>query len=528
MNTAQCAWVERTAQARGPSASPLSPGLVSDTSPDRVAALRAAAEALVMHVGGRSVSVSHEPGPSYTDFGEMRVNLDGSVLEEETVDPDAIERLLGIALHEGGHLLDTELPPKKASSLYRWLHNVIEDERIERKVVHLFPAVAHALARARSDLVRHVPFDVGPLGTLFLLVRAPHHILDRLWTRHETLLLDVIRILEPFPSDPKKVRAAVRRIIQVLPDDARRLRLPPWLHLCGRGARRRPDEAGEGDPAHAASRGGGFRWQGGAGEVGDQPKVHWTEAPPAAQRYDQVRSVVAPEAAELAARLDSLLPPLPAGRMLQGRLDRRRLHASRTDGRVFRGPGARADRLQLALIVDLSASMKGESARLAERVAIVVAEACAALPGTRLYAYGHNADGGSSPVTRITRFGTSVSGPALSLGSLRFGGNNRDAHAIEIIGQDLLALAGPRRGARLALLISDGLPNALEFKGDAAVRATRGAIEWLDRVWGGPMVFAVGDSPVWHSLVAGPYMQYDPTRLGEGLARLMAWSLRKA
>ena len=200
----------------------------------------------------------------------------------------------------------------------------------------------------------------------------------------------------------------------------------------------------------------------------------------------------------------------------------------RTDGRVFCGPGTRADRLELALIVDLSASMKGESAKLAERVAVVVSEACAALPGARLYAYGHNADGGSSPVTRITRFGTSAPGPALPLGSLRFKGNNRDAHAIETIGHDLVALAGPRRGARLALLVSDGLPNAREFKGDAAVRATRGAIEWLDRVWGGTMVFAAGDSPIWHSLVAGPYMRYNPTRLGEGLARLMAWSLSRA
>ena len=121
-----------------------------------------------------------------------------------------------------------------------------------------------------------------------------------------------------------------------------------------------------------------------------------------------------------------------------------------------------------------------------------------------------------------------MSGPALSLGSLRFQGNNRDAHAIETIGQDLLARAGPRQGARLALLISDGLPNALEFKGEAALGATRGAIAWLDRVWGRTMVFAVGDSPVWHSLVEGPYMEYDPTRLGEGLARLLAWGLSKA
>jgi hypothetical protein len=519
------AWIQATGRARGRRGQPFAPGLVSEACHDRVGVIRGAVESLVAFVGDRPVIVSHDPGLSYTDFREMLVNLDGSVLEKDPESLDKLELLIGIAAHEAGHVFDTEPPPGNAARLFLWLYNVIEDERVEREVARRFPPLTHPLERARRELVRRVPFNIGPLEAIFLLVRAPKRLSRVEWVAHEALLLDVLRILEPFPSDSRQVRYAVRRILDRLPESFRKFKVPPWVHFCSRGTRR--DRGGaEGERGRGRGRGSEFRWQGGPGEVGTRPPVEWTDAAPDAGRYAQFRSLVAGEAAQLAAKLDGLIPPTPRSHAVQGRLDRRRLHASQTDGRIFRGPGSRPDRIVLALIVVLSASMKGDSAELAQRIAILLSETCAALPGAPLYAYGHNADCGQAPLTRITRYGTPVLGPAHALGSITFGGSNRDAHALEVIGEDLLARVGPRRAPRLAVYISDAKPNAHEFKGDAAVRATRRAIDWLEQAWGPTLYVATDYSPVQRSLAGGPYMSFDSHHPGEGLGRLMEWCLR--
>ncbi len=258
-----------------------------------------------------------------------------------------------------------------------------------------------------------------------------------------------------------------------------------------------------------------------------QPEVVWADAKPDPQGYEEVRREVARDAAALAARIGGLLPPRSRPRLRQGRLDRRRLAAFRTDGRVFRGPDRCSERIVLALIVDLSASMRGESGQVARRISILLSETCAALQNACLYAYGHNADHDGTRHTRITRYATPARGRADALGSLAFAGNNRDAHAIEVIGRDLLLREGPKRTPRLAVLVSDALPNAFQFEGDRAVDATRHAIEWLEQVWGPTMLVATEYSPVARSLVSGPMIPLDLDRPVKGLVRFMEWGLRR-
>ena len=183
--------------------------------------------------------------------------------------------------------------------------------------------------------------------------------------------------------------------------------------------------------------------------------------------------------------------------------------------------------VEVALIIDQSASMEGDSGKLAKRLAILLAEACAQVPGVRLHAYGHNADLDELRHTRITRYATPVRGQAHALGAIDFDGNNRDAHAIELIGHDLLTLGGVRRNSRLALLLSDARPNADGFKGSKAVDATRRAINWLEQVWGPTVLVATEDSPVMHSLVPGPVIPFDLERPAQGLARLVELCLRQ-
>ena len=504
-------WIEATQRRRGEAVGgSFAPGLLPDRCLDPGGALQAAATAIVTLVGGRRVAISFEPGASYVNLEETHVNLDGSVLEGDPPTLRSAELLVAYAAHEGGHVLTTEMPPEISDSLFLWLHNVIEDERVECEVVRCFPPLGHPLEVLRSDLIRRASWKAGALETLFALVRVPERLSRLHWRAHKGLLSDAMRILEPFPSTPEEVREAVRRIIECLPDSIREQPLPRKLDLRARLKQKR-----------------GFRWRNVPGGVSPHPEVVWKEASPDPVSYEEVRQEIASDAAALAARLASLLPPRPRSRLLHGQLDRRRFYAWRTDGHIFRGPDARPERLEVALIIDQSASMEGDSSKLAQRLAILLAEACAQVPGVRLHAYGHNADLDELRHTRITRYATPARGHAHTLGAIEFDGNNRDAHAIELIGRDLLTLGGARRNPRLALLLSDARPNADGFKGGEAVAATRRAIGWLEQVWGPTVLVATEDSPVMHSLVPGPVIPFDLERPAQGLARLVELCLRQ-
>jgi hypothetical protein len=514
-------WIEETERRRPGGQQPFELGLVSDRCLDPTAAHWAAVRTVVNFVAGRPVTVVREEGLSYADLSEALVNLDGRVSDPE--------RLYGIAAHEAAHLLLTRMLAKNCGRLFRMLHNVIEDERIECEVARRFPALAHPLAIARRELCTELEPNADVIQTLFALVRAPTHITPANWDAHGKLLLESMEILEPFPSSPGEVEKAVHRIIALLPEHIRKH--PPLgrIHVCGR--ERREDRKGHrarrlADLAAKYGRAGGFDWLDEHGEVGTPPPVVWSEAPSDPQRYESIQREVAQEAAALAARIELLLPTRSRDRLPQGRLDPRRLYAWRTDGRVFRGPDSRTERLGVALIVDLSSSMRGSGGDLARRIAILLSETCALVRGVRLYAYGHNADDGAER-THIRRYSTSATGRAFALGSIDFAGNNRDAHAIEAIGQDLLAREGPKRTPRVAILISDARPNARGFKGNSAVAATRRAVEWLEGVWGPAAIVSTKESPVLHKLVPEPLIPYDPNRPVEALTQLMERCIRR-
>jgi nitric oxide reductase activation protein len=260
--------------------------------------------------------------------------------------------------------------------------------------------------------------------------------------------------------------------------------------------------------------------------------VIWADAEPHVSGYERVRQDVARQVAALRERLRIVLPPRRETGLQRGSLDRRRLHRHRFDHRLFRGPELCPDPLAIALILDLSGSMSGPHAELAQRIAVLVAAAAEGLPGVRLYVYGHSADRDSdgsrrNPSTHITRFATPARGRVLSLGELPVGGNNRDAHAFRVIGQDLVRLGGAGSTRKLAVIIADGLPNAIGFDGPEAFDATRRAIVWLEQIWGPVIFVATGSHARLHSLVTGPLYKYDPKNPVSGLVTMIQMALRK-
>ncbi|MFQ5514430.1 MAG: hypothetical protein ACE5FG_08305 [Myxococcota bacterium] len=518
MRHSRASWIERTRQRRGPaSAGAFTPGLLPERCLSPVAALHAAAETVVKLVAQCPVVVQHEPDASLCHPEDRIVNLDGRTLVGSPPNLASAERLIGLAAHEGAHVRMTEMLPRGANTLQRFLHNVIEDERIECEIARLHPALAPPLVVLRRGL-GEPPAEqaLHPLALIFLLIRAPARISPALWEQSSELLESVMRVLDPFPASPSEVLAAVRNIILCLPEELRDVDPPPSLLVL---AHQRFDGRRTADDPRQHRIGRGLHPQR-PDELAPYPAVRWVDAEPRPRSYEELRVTVAAEARRLADRIAMCLPHGRGSARRRGRFDRRRLPAARTDGRLFSQPHAPHGSVALALIVDLSSSMRrGGSARIAQRLAVLLAETIAALPGSLLYAYGHNADVRGEPLTCITRFAAPAHGGTPTLGRLCFGGNNRDAHAIAEIQTDLARRHRGRRGRRMTILISDARPNASGFRGAPAVHETHDAIESLERSWGPAFFLTTEYSPRATSLASGPRIPFSLDSPVDGLAR---------
>jgi hypothetical protein len=184
------------------------------------------------------------------------------------------------------------------------------------------------------------------------------------------------------------------------------------------------------------------------------------------------------------------------------------------------------------MLIDLSGSMGGESAEIAQQVGVLVGEAARLLPEVRLGVYGHCADQQGRPSTEMVRFPLDREGRALGLGHLPIGGNNRDAHAIREVGADLLA--SPLRASthRIGILVADGAPSARDFGGLDAILQTREAITWLDRSWGPVLFIATDEVEALRKMVPGASFRFrsgDPVEaLCHNLTQTLSRSLRGA
>jgi hypothetical protein len=464
-------WIETTARRRGEhlAGAPFAPGLVAAHAADPAACRRAAAAVLVTLVGDRPASVHFRRGESYANLDDLVVNIDGALVEPKgaVASVDFLDLLFGVAVHEGAHLYESQTL-RRTTAVRRWIHNVVEDERIEVATARRLPALGPVLATTRRELIR--PAEArGFLGALFLLVRAPTK-LGLMALLHRRRLESAIRILTPFPETHADVLRAVRRLARLVPrDEARRPPSFPCLELRGR--------------ARVGRRGGDLRrgrGGGGAREMdawsGDACEVRWQEAEADAAGYACAAAAAHGDALLLRAALTAAVTPRLRPMATRGRLDRRRLHAWRWDDRIYRTITAAPRDVTILLILDLSGSMRSWWDEL-RHVAVAFSEAVCGLAHVRLFVYGHAADGDGEPRTEITRFATPARGPVLGLGSLPPGANNRDGHALDLIARDVTARVGRRADARIAIHLCDNAPAAQDYGGLPARRATADAMQ---------------------------------------------------
>lgn len=168
-----------------------------------------------------------EEDKSYTNGSEIVVS--GKVLEiapGEYEDLSGYDVFIGLALHEGCHVLYTDFKenqefykskdlPEGAQLLLHSIINVVEDERIERKLLDRYPGNGNYLARLKEYyftkfIPKLEPDEFGELpeenleeffGLFLQIIRYPKYLDELLVERYIDLLHGIKEILLPFPEE---------------------------------------------------------------------------------------------------------------------------------------------------------------------------------------------------------------------------------------------------------------------------------------------------------------------------------------
>lgn len=136
------------------------------------------------------------------------------------------------------------------------------------------------------------------------------------------------------------------------------------------------------------------------------------------------------------------------------------------------------NKLAVCLVIDLSGSMGGTRIENAMMTAILLEKALET-SDVELFIYGHHADRPERKMTTIEVFRDLKTASKKRLGECRASGNNRDGVALEEIA---LKVREQTSGHVLMFVISDGQPNAFEYKGLQAVNHTKSAVQKIEKM----------------------------------------------
>jgi uncharacterized protein YegL len=136
----------------------------------------------------------------------------------------------GLAIHEGSHLLYTDFGRmKRTREIIHHLWNIIEDERIERKLGQEKPGLVNFIKMAKYYMFgmygqqqdklyshRKLPTVVRLLNCILALVRYPKAMNPKEIEEFQETLMQVRGILTPFPSSTSAALTAAERIYEAI------------------------------------------------------------------------------------------------------------------------------------------------------------------------------------------------------------------------------------------------------------------------------------------------------------------------
>lgn len=422
---------------------------------------------------GRNVYVSAAP------FGDKGLSTS-----------EMLDVFVGATIHEGCHVLYTDfhyLNANKPDKIIHHLWNIIEDERIERKLADEKPGLSSYIAPLKKWYFKkeheELPTDTDYtrlLRSFFLIVRYPLHLEKRHFEMFGKSLQEIKDVMIPHPDttmDAHKAAIKVWDIIKTYADES-----DPESNALSQASNYGDAEnyvdqfdaienADENVMEHLDKVESDFD------ESGNEKIIVEKEDAPFEEYHkilETIRQYIPRMKKELQ-YIDIDYELIHRGRRTGILDDSMIAEAYRGNPNVFSQYGEIAvEKVAVCLLVDLSGSMNGKKIESARRVAVLLNESFKDLKFIDLYIYGHTADiGGCGDNTTIKVYREGKYKPKSALASMKSSGNNRDGVAIETVAKKVRENT---KSKCLMFVISDGAPNAHNYYGDYAVEETRKSV----------------------------------------------------
>lgn len=446
---------------------------------------------------------------------------------------EKLDTFLGVTVHEGCHLLYTDLSwlKKIGKHVIRNIWNIIEDERIEQLCGENKPGLANFLEKSKYyyfdqyylDYVAPkekegtaTPFD-RIMNCFLHIIRYPKYLKEEEIIEFGHYLIAIKKVLFPYPvttEDAVKAAYKVFDIIKEFYEDIER----SHEESSGKSDEEIAEEATKklmedvekakdglekiaGSPVSAPeSDGGGLgdadickavsKDSGLLGEICEGTVELGCEKDSFFSKSGENQSVYMDSVSRIKRYIPAIQKVLRSHckdyklihrSMRSGVLDTNKL-AEAVQGvpTVYVREGeVKTDKVSVCVLIDESGSMVGSRIKAARDTAILINEAIGNIPNVELFIYGHSGDMKKYNSTEIFVYREKGYTPKFSLGSVDARYQNRDGVAIL---ETAKRVRKQTKNDVLFFILSDGAPAAGGYGGSSAMRHVKQCVEKTEKL----------------------------------------------
>lgn len=475
-------------------------------------------------------------GGSFTDSKTVCVNT-AMFDDPELSVGEKLDTFLGVAIHEGCHLLYTDFTEitKITLKIIQHIFNILEDERIEELCGEHKPGLANFLEKSKYyyfdqyylDYIvpkekegKLTPFD--RIMSCFLhIIRYPKYLKEAEVIEFGHYLLAIKGVVVPYPVTTADTVKAAYRVFDILKEfyeDAERERaesegtgetegecLEKALKrltedaesaagaldkIAGRPVSAPIAKGGGGglersDMAEAVSKDGALLGEvcEGTVELGSSEDSFFSRMPENQSSYmdslSRVRQYVPAISRIMKGHCKGY--KLIHRSMRSGVLDTNKLaEAYQGVSTVYLREGeVKTDRVAVCVLIDESGSMCGSRISAAKDTAVLINEAIGQVPNVELFIYGHSGDMKRSHSTEIYIYREKGYAPKFALGSVMEKFQNRDGVAIL---ETAKRVRQQTKNPVLFFILSDGEPCAGGYSGEKAMQHVKDCVTKVEHL----------------------------------------------
>lgn len=446
---------------------------------------------------------------------------------------EKFDTFLGLVIHEGCHLLYTDLSwlHKFTFEAVRSLWNIIEDERIERLCGDLKPGLANFLEKTKYYVFDHEYLDTTAgmedslppyeklVSCFFKIIRYPRYLREEDVVEFAPYLKKIKDVALPYPDTTEQAVKLAYKVYEIIKE----------FYIDKE--REKSEEDGDGRSDDEITTEALRKFTEDAEKTGEKFKSV-SEAPSESEssgcgklKEDEMAEVVADKHGLLGEECEGIVETggskdtffnradsdkrkyveslnrvkryVPAiAKIMKGHCREYKLiHRSMRSGvldtnklveavqgvpAVYMREGAvYTDKIAVGVLIDESGSMSGTRIQAARDAAILINEALCSMPNVELFIYGHTGDMRYSMATEMSVYREKGFAPKYALGSVKAKYENRDGVAII---ETAKRIRKQTKNPVILFVLSDGAPAAHGYGGSTAMEHVRDCVHQAENL----------------------------------------------